>query len=60
MTVETNRLNPFAISNLFVNTSYKGYKVSAEVLNLFNNQYEVVKFYPMPGINFRLTASVEF
>lgn len=32
--------------------------VTAEVNNLFNQQYEVVKWYPMPGTNFKITLSV--
>ncbi|ANH81605.1 hypothetical protein A8C56_12015 [Niabella ginsenosidivorans] len=33
---------------------------SAELNNIFNAQYEIVKFYPMPGINYRLGAAVQF
>lgn len=31
----------------------KDFKVTMEVNNLFNQQYEVVKRYPMPGTNFK-------
>ena len=31
-----------------------------EVNNLFNQQYEVIRNYPMPGRNYKLTLSVEF
>lgn len=30
-----------------------------EILNLANKQYDVIKFYPMPGRSWRLTATVE-
>lgn len=30
------------------------YKLIAEVNNIYNKQYEVIRFYPMPGINYRL------
>ncbi|MDR1516965.1 MAG: TonB-dependent receptor [Dysgonamonadaceae bacterium] len=44
-------------SDLSFARSWKGgWKVTAEVNNLLNQQYEVVSSYPMPGINFRLTA----
>ena len=33
-------------------------RVSAEVNNLFNQQYEVVQCYPMPGTNFKLKLNV--
>ena len=35
-------------------------KVQVEVNNLFNQQYEVIRNYPMPGRNYKLTLSVEF
>ncbi|MGN1246436.1 MAG: TonB-dependent receptor [Muribaculaceae bacterium] len=33
-------------------------KVQVEVNNLFNQQYEVIRNYPMPGRNYKLTLSV--
>ncbi|MBQ0025061.1 MAG: TonB-dependent receptor [Bacteroidales bacterium] len=36
------------------------FKVAAEINNLFNQQYEVVRCYPMPGTNFRLTLTMNF
>ena len=35
------------------------WKLTAEVNNVFNQQYEVVQWYPMPGINFRFVINVE-
>lgn len=35
------------------------WKLIAEVNNVFNQQYEVVQWYPMPGINFRFVINVE-
>ena len=35
-------------------------QLAAEVNNIFNQQYEVVQCYPMPGTNFRITAAVTF
>lgn len=32
--------------------------VTAEINNLFNQQYEVVKWYPMPGTNFKVILSL--
>jgi outer membrane cobalamin receptor len=34
-------------------------KLAAEVNNLFNQQYEVVQCYPMPGTNFYFTVSIK-
>lgn len=35
------------------------WKLTTEVNNVFNQQYEVVQWYPMPGINFRFVINVE-
>lgn len=35
-------------------------KLTLEINNLFNQQYEVVSCYPMPGINFRLIVQYTF
>lgn len=35
------------------------WKLTAEVNNVFNQQYEVVQWYPMQGINFRFVINVE-
>lgn len=35
------------------------WKLTAEVNNVFNQQYEVVQWYPMPEINFRFVINVE-
>lgn len=31
-----------------------------ELLNIFNNQYEVIKYYPMPGRSWRIGATIKF
>ncbi len=36
----------------------KPIRISAEINNLLNQQYEVVQWYPMPGINFRTTITI--
>lgn len=35
-------------------------KMTLEVNNLFNQQYEVVTCYPMPGINFKCIVQYSF
>lgn len=35
-------------------------KITLEINNLFNQQYEVVSCYPMPGINFKAIMKYEF
>ena len=36
------------------------YKIMAEANNIFNTQYEVIRFYPMPRFNYRLTFQISF
>jgi Na+-driven multidrug efflux pump len=35
-------------------------RMQAELLNVAGEQYEVIKNYPMPGFQWRLTARVDF
>jgi outer membrane cobalamin receptor len=32
----------------------------AELVNLTNEQYDIIKYYPMPGRSFRVTGSIQF
>jgi outer membrane cobalamin receptor len=35
-------------------------RVQAEVINLTDEQYDVIKYYPMPGRSWRLTGIFKF
>lgn len=35
-------------------------RVQAEIINLTNEQYDVIKYYPMPGRSWRLTGTIKF
>ncbi|MBE6287536.1 MAG: TonB-dependent receptor [Mediterranea massiliensis] len=35
-------------------------RLQAEIINLTDEQYDVIKYYPMPGRSWRLTASIIF
>jgi outer membrane cobalamin receptor len=58
-----SQMNPFVEQGLsFQKTSlWKKYRLTftAECLNLFDVQYEVVRSYPMPGRSFRLGVKIE-
>ena len=60
--VPVNYIQPWYTSDLSVSKVFHIKKmdigVTAEVNNIFNQQYEVVKWYPMPGTNFRITLSL--
>lgn len=61
--IEKNKVQPWythdaSLQKVFKWESYK-LKCSLEANNLFNQQYEVVLNYPMPGRNYRLTVNFE-
>ena len=37
----------------------KRLKVALEINNIFNQQYEVVQCYPMPGTNFKIRLRLD-
>jgi hypothetical protein len=37
-----------------------GVRMQADFINIANRQYEVIKNYPMPGFQWRLSARVDF
>jgi len=44
----------------FTNRKNSRYRLFAELNNIFNKQYEIIKLYPMPGINYRAGVVAEF
>lgn len=62
--IPENYAQPWYTSDLSLSKGFEIKKcrlhLSAEVNNIFDQQYEVVQCYPMPGTNFRIAASVLF
>ena len=62
--VVDNLVLGFATQDISIGYYYslKNYKflIRGMVNNLSDNNYEVIKYYPMPGINYRLSLSVSF
>lgn len=58
------RIAPYCDHGLSVNRTFDWRRwhlhLSAEALNLGGKNYEVVKYYPMPGRQFRLAAKISF
>jgi len=52
-----NLLSAYAEHSIYASAQIMKIHIKAEIINLFNTQYEIVKFYPMPGRNFRFTLS---
>lgn len=61
--IPVNYIQPWYTSDIAVSRKFTfskfGMKASLEVNNLFNQQYEVVKWYPMPGTNFKIVLTFE-
>lgn len=59
--VEVNYIQPWYTHDMSVSRYFRvkssQLRVTAEVNNIFNQQYEVVKWYPMPGTNFRINLN---
>ena len=59
-----NRLPGYADHSISASRNFKTKKqvirASVEVLNLLNSNYEIVRWFPMPGRSFRATVSVKF
>ena len=57
-----NLLQPFTTNDLSLSSSFNQkravYKFIFEANNIFNTQYEIVKYYPMPLSNYRLTLNI--
>lgn len=60
--IPENYIQPWYTHDLSVSKQFQirkvGLGITAEVNNIFNQQYEVVKWYPMPGTNFKITLSL--
>ncbi len=58
-----NRLQPWYTSDIGLARTFEiknvSCKIAAEVNNIFNQHYDVVANYPMPGTNFKITMIVE-
>ena len=58
-----NRLQPWYTSDLALSRTFTLKKVACkaacEVNNLFNQSYDVIANYPMPGTNFKITLTIQ-
>jgi outer membrane receptor protein involved in Fe transport len=55
--ISANRIDAYSVHSLFATSYFRNWKLTGEIINIFNTQYEVYKFYPMPRRNFRITVS---
>ena len=59
-----NRIDGYTEHTVSVSRSFHlgtfSFRLQAELVNLTNEQYDIIKYYPMPGRNFRIMGSIEF
>ena len=58
--VKYNKLKAYTEHSLYAKCTYKKATVMAEVINFMDTNYDIIKWYPMPGRNYRLTLSYNF
>lgn len=60
--IRNNHARPWYTHDLSLSKTFvfknKEIRATAEVNNIFNQQYEVVKCYPMPGTNFKIKINI--
>ncbi|MFI3330255.1 MAG: TonB-dependent receptor [Rikenellaceae bacterium] len=57
--IAENYVQPWYTSDLSLTKNYKNLTLSFDVNNIFNQSYEVVQNYPMPGINFKFKFTID-
>lgn len=53
------RMEPYADHSLCLSRSWKGWTLSVEGRNLTGKNYEIIKYYPMPGRSYRIQIQIE-
>lgn len=54
-----NHALPWYTSDMSLSKEFGRWRITVEVNNIFNQQYEVVRCYPMPGTNFMFKINFE-
>lgn len=60
VTDSKNFMESYHTHSINIGYGFKNWRTSLEWMNIFNNQYEIVKFYPMPRMNFRACIQYQF
>ena len=62
--IEANRIDGYSEHTATLWREFKlgkcGLRLQAEIINLTDAQYDVIKYYPMPGRSWRLTGTINF
>jgi vitamin B12 transporter len=57
--ISSNLLPAYAEHSLFAGMTFQKFRITGEIINLFDSQYQIIKDYPMPGRNCRITISID-
>ena len=64
LNIEANRIDGYSEHTATLWREFKlgkcGLRLQAEIINLTDAQYDVIKYYPMPGRSWRLTGTFNF
>ena len=60
--IDENKIDGYTEHSVSVtkefNLSKYKLRLQGEIINLFNKQYDIIKYYPMPGRSWRITGSI--
>lgn len=54
------KIDPWSTMDIILSKAFGGVTLKLNLRNVFNEQYEIVRGYPMPGTNFRLSLDYSF
>jgi vitamin B12 transporter len=57
---ESSALDPIHLLNMSLMMKYAKYQIGGQVQNILNTPYQIVRFYPMPGINLGIFLKYSF
>jgi outer membrane receptor protein involved in Fe transport len=59
-----NRINGYCDQNISLNKTIRikktDWRIQGDILNIANQPYEIIKWYPMPGRSYRLSLKLDF
>jgi len=57
--IQANLLAAYTEHSIFAVITIHKFRLMGEIINLFDTQYQIIKDYPMPGRNYRITISMD-
>ena len=57
--IRVNRLDAYTEHSLFARMTIRKFRITGEIINLLDTHYQIIKDYPMPGRNYRMTVSMD-